>query len=188
MNRQPGRLFYVMGPSGAGKDSFLQLVRTRLPAELLVAHRYITRAAFAGGENHVELSLPEFQRRRELGLFALDWQANGHCYALGCELDSWLASGLEVMVNGSRACLPQARERFGERLVPVLVTVDGETLGKRLRARGRENEAEIRLRLARARAHDEGLPDSVWRLDNSGSLQQTLQQFEQYRRGERACD
>ncbi|MCC4265209.1 ribose 1,5-bisphosphokinase [Oceanimonas baumannii] len=187
MNQRPGRLFYVMGPSGAGKDSFMQLVRARLPGELLVAHRYITRAAFAGGENHVELSLPEFQRRCELGLFALHWQANGHCYGLGCELDSWLASGLDVMVNGSRASLPRAQARFGECLVPVLVTVDAETLASRLRARGRESEDEIQRRLVRALAHGQGLPDSVWLLDNSGSLQLTLQQFERYRRGEHLC-
>ncbi|MDP5293580.1 ribose 1,5-bisphosphokinase [Oceanimonas sp. CHS3-5] len=187
MIRQSGRLFYVMGPSGAGKDSFMQLVRRRLGTELLVAHRYITRAAFAGGENHVELSLPEFHVRRELGLFALDWQANGHCYALGCELERWLASGLDVMVNGSRACLPRAQARFGEPLVPVMVTVDADTLGQRLRARGRESEDEIRLRLARAQAHSQGLPASVWQLDNSGSLQQTLQQFERYRQGDKAC-
>ena len=165
----------------------MQLVRRQLEGELLVAHRYITRAAFAGGENHVELSDAEFQLRQELGLFALHWQANGHRYALGSELTSWLASGVDVMVNGSRASLPQALERFGACLVPVLVTVDGETLGRRLRARGRENETEVRQRLARAEAHNQGLPDSVWRLDNSGPLQQTLQQFERYRKGEQVC-
>ncbi|WP_107852264.1 ribose 1,5-bisphosphokinase [Oceanimonas marisflavi] len=187
MNRQPGRLFYVMGPSGAGKDSFMQLVRRRLESELLVAHRYITRSACAGGENHVELSEVEFQLRCELGLFALDWQANGHRYALGCEIDCWLSSGRDVMVNGSRASLPLAEARFGERLVPVLVTVDSETLGRRLRARGRESEGEIRQRLRRAEVHNQELPASAWRLDNSGPLQQTLQQFERYRKGEQVC-
>lgn len=182
-----GRLFYLMGPSGAGKDSFLQLVRHRLAGELLVAHRYITRIASAGGENHVELSEAEYHQRRELGLFALHWQANGHCYALGCELDSWLTSGRDVMANGSRASLAEAQSRFGERLVPVLLTVDAVTLEERLRARGRESEAEIRQRLARAEAHSRGLPVSVWRLDNSGPLQQTLQQFERYRKGEQVC-
>ncbi|WP_116475291.1 ribose 1,5-bisphosphokinase [Zobellella maritima] len=184
MNRQTGRLFYVMGPSGAGKDSFMQAVRERWGDRLLVAHRYITRAASAGGENHIELSVEEFRLRQDLGLFALNWEANGHHYALGCELERWLESGVDVMVNGSRAYLPQAQARFGERLVPVMISVVPEILGRRLRARGRESEDEIARRLARAVAQNNGLPDSVWRLDNSGPLSETLRQFQHYQQGD----
>lgn len=179
-----GRLFYVIGPSGAGKDSFMRAVRERWGDHLLVAHRYITRPASAGGENHVELSEEEFRLRQQLGLFALDWEANGHRYALGCEIERWLASGVDVMVNGSRACLPRAQARFGGRLVPVMISVEPGTLGQRLRARGRESETEIRRRLERAEAQNRGLPDSVWRLDNSGSLTETLRQFQHYRQGD----
>jgi len=178
-----GRLFYVMGPSGAGKDSFMQAVRKQPGNQVLVAHRYITRAASAGGENHVELSDAEFNLRQQLGLFALDWEANGHRYALGGEIERWLASGLDVMVNGSRASLPRAQARFGERLVPVMISVSPDILGRRLRARGRESEAEIVRRLERAVSQSRGLPDSVWQLDNGGSLSETLSQFQHYRQG-----
>ncbi|GAA3547604.1 ribose 1,5-bisphosphokinase [Zobellella aerophila] len=183
MNRQTGRLFYVMGPSGAGKDSFMRAVRERWGDRLLVAHRYITRAASAGGENHIELSDEEFRLRQSLGLFALSWEANGHHYALGCELERWLGSGVDVMVNGSRAYLPQAQARFGGRLVPIMISVAPEILGQRLRARGREGEDEIIRRLERAVAQDNGLPDSVWWLDNSGPLAETLRQFQSYQQG-----
>ncbi len=178
-----GRLFYVIGPSGAGKDSFMQLVRKQLGSQVLVAHRYITRAASAGGENHVELSDEEFRLRQQLGLFALDWEANGHRYALGCELERWLASDVDVMVNGSRASLPRAQARFGERLVPVMIIVSPDILGRRLRARGRESEDDIVRRLERAQIQSRGLPDSVWRLDNGGLLTETLRQFQGYLQG-----
>ena len=48
------RLIYVMGPSGAGKDSVLGWLREHLPAEMPVhwARRTITRPASAGGEAH----------------------------------------------------------------------------------------------------------------------------------------
>lgn len=180
MNSGTGRLFYVMGPSGAGKDSFMQAVREHFGARLLVAHRYITRAASAGGENHIELSEPEFSTRQALGLFALSWAANGHHYAVGREIESWLAAGLDVMVNGSREYLPQAQARFAERLVPVMICVDSETLGRRLRARGRESEADITRRLERASALILALPAGAWRLDNSGALSDTLRQFRRY--------
>ncbi|GAA3710695.1 ribose 1,5-bisphosphokinase [Oceanisphaera sediminis] len=181
MSSGTGRLFYVMGPSGAGKDSFMQAVREHWGEGLLVAHRYITRAASAGGENHIELSEPEFSARQELGLFALSWAANGQHYAVGREIESWLGSGMDVMVNGSREHLPQARARFAECLVPVMISVDTKTLERRLRARGRESEADIIRRLERASALNRGLPDGVWRLDNSGALTDTLQQFRRYR-------
>ncbi len=46
-----GRLIWLMGPSGSGKDSLLSALRQREHSQLLVAHRYITRAANAGSEN-----------------------------------------------------------------------------------------------------------------------------------------
>jgi ribose 1,5-bisphosphokinase PhnN len=58
-----GRLIYVMGPSGAGKDSLLGFARDRLKAEpILFAHRYITRPS-GNGEAHVELTVEEFEVR-----------------------------------------------------------------------------------------------------------------------------
>jgi ribose 1,5-bisphosphokinase len=55
-----GRLIWLMGPSGSGKDSLLSALRQREHTQLLVAHRFITRAANAGSENHISLSEQEF--------------------------------------------------------------------------------------------------------------------------------
>ncbi|WP_428646776.1 ribose 1,5-bisphosphokinase [Photobacterium satsumensis] len=176
MSKQ-GTLFYVMGASGAGKDSLLQAIRTLYPTQLLVAHRYITRSAQAGGENHVELSMEEFTQRKEQGLFAMSWQANGFYYALGKEIELWLSQGLNVVVNGSRAYLEQAMMDFGYRVVPIIVDVSAEVLEARLYARGRETVDQIVDRLARAEYYRGQCPDSGFVLDNSGSLQQTIEQF-----------
>ena len=48
-----GKLIWLMGPSGSGKDSLLAELRLREQTQLLVAHRYITRDASAGSENHI---------------------------------------------------------------------------------------------------------------------------------------
>lgn len=55
-----GKLIWLMGPSGSGKDSLLAALRQREQTQLLVAHRYITRDASAGSENHIALSEQEF--------------------------------------------------------------------------------------------------------------------------------
>ncbi|MGR5066472.1 ribose 1,5-bisphosphokinase [Photobacterium sp. DNB22_13_2] len=182
MSKQ-GTLFYVMGASGAGKDSLLQAIRNLYPQQLLVAHRYITRSAQAGGENHVELSIEEFIQRHAQGLFAMSWQANGYHYALGKEIELWLSQGLDVVVNGSRAYLEQAMKDFGYRVVPIVVDVSVEVLEARLYARGRETQDQIVDRLARAEYYRGQCHDNGFVLNNSGTLEQTITQFiEEYKK------
>lgn len=130
------RLIYLMGPSGAGKDCLLSALRNATPQNRVVAHRYITRPADAGAENHVALSKQEFIQRAEQGLFALHWQAHQHCYAIGIEINLWLQHGLDVLVNGSRAYLPEAQRRYRHQLLPLCLTVSPAILAQRLRQRG----------------------------------------------------
>lgn len=167
------RVIWLIGPSGSGKDSLLTALRQQDEPQLLVAHRYITRPCDAGGENHVALSDEEFSLRARRGLFALDWEANGWRYAIGIELDVWLASGFDVVVNGSRAHLAQARDRYGARLLPIMVQVSPPVLEQRLIARGRESAAEIAQRLARA-ARYESTANHCRVLNNDGSLHQSV--------------
>lgn len=147
----PGRLVYVMGPSGAGKDSLIGYARQRLSgsSQLMFAHRYITRAADAGGENHVALSETEFESRLHQGCFGLHWSSHGHRYGIGVEIDLWLAWGLHIVVNGSRAHLDEATRRYPT-LQPLLITIEPAALRARLQQRDRETAAEIERRVARA--------------------------------------
>ena len=85
-----GKLIWLMGPSGSGKDSLLAELRLREQTQLLVAHRYITRDASAGSENHIALSEQEFLPARGKTLLALSWHANGLYYGVGVEIDLWL--------------------------------------------------------------------------------------------------
>jgi ribose 1,5-bisphosphokinase len=163
-----GQLYYVMGPSGAGKDSVLAWVREHGVAHgVLCAHRYITRPAHAGGENHVALSEEEFQLRERRGLFALTWQAHGLHYGIGSEVAHWLARGADVLVNGSRGAFERACERFPA-LRPVLITASAQAIAGRLVARGREGEADIAARLARVDAY--AVPDGSMVIRNDGCL------------------
>lgn len=98
-----GKLIWLMGASGSGKDSLLTELRQREQTQLLVAHRYITRAASAGSENHIALSEQEFFTRAGQNLLALSWHANGLYYGVGVEIDLWLHAGFDVVVNPSAA-------------------------------------------------------------------------------------
>lgn len=168
------RIFYVMGASGSGKDSLIKGCRLNLQDEhrCMVAHRYITRSAMAGGENHIQLGYLEFQQRVISGHFAMHWQANGYYYGVGGEIISWLESGFNVIVNGSRAYLPQALKHFGKTLIPLCLSVSPAVLRKRLLARGRESGQEIEQRIRRAAEYTMVSP--CLQLDNNGSLDDTV--------------
>jgi len=144
------RLIYVVGASGSGKDSLMRYARNCLANEsqVVFAHRYITRAADAGGENHVALTQVEFDSRLRAGLMAMHWESHGNVYGLGIEVNQWLAKGITVVVNGSREYLETAAKRYPE-LMAVWVEVSQEVLRTRLLARGRESAEEIEKRLAR---------------------------------------
>jgi ribose 1,5-bisphosphokinase len=169
-----GTLFYLVGPSGAGKDALLTSAREQLAASVpvLFAHRYITRDSQAGGENHIALTPAEFAQRRQLGLFAMNWQSHQHDYGIGVEIDAWLEAGAHVVVNGSREYLPHASERYAQIQV-ILVEVDPDVMRQRLEERGRETQEEIQARVA----HNQQLPPvehpQLHRLNNNRSLAET---------------
>ena len=159
-----------MGPSGSGKDSVLHRARLLLPtgAPVVFAHRYITRAAEAGGENHIALSPAEFTLRRERGLFAFHWHAHGNEYGIGIEVQAWRQIGLTVVVSGSRAHYIEAAGVDTDTW-PVLITAPTELRAERLSARGREDGGAAQARLQRGKAHS--IDDSrLTTIVNDGAL------------------
>lgn len=146
-----GRLVYVTGPSGAGKDSLLGWLKDNLPhdAPITFARRTITRAATVDGEQHDSVDLACFLRMREAGDFGLDWEANGLHYGVRHVELKPKRDGGTVIVNGSRADLPEAARRFPQMTV-VHITASIETLRRRLMARGRESTEMVEARVQRA--------------------------------------
>ncbi|MEM8754767.1 MAG: phosphonate metabolism protein/1,5-bisphosphokinase (PRPP-forming) PhnN [Pseudomonadota bacterium] len=143
-----GRIFAVVGPSGAGKDTLMAAAKAMRP-DLVWARRAITRPEEAGGEPFEGVSEAEFGGRRAAGGFAVWWEAHGLLYGVPASIRDDLAEGRTVMFNGSRAALPEARAAFPD-LVFVLVTAPQAALARRLAERGRETAEEIDRRLARA--------------------------------------
>ena len=144
------QLFYIVGASGVGKDSLMEYARLRINGSLpiLFAHRYITRPPKEGNENHVYITPEEFRLRRDKDLFALHWISHGLYYGIGKEIDTWMANGFNVVVNGSRQYLPVAIEYYPA-LVTIVIEADPDIIRRRLVSRGRETTQDIENRLQR---------------------------------------
>lgn len=143
-----GRLFVVVGPSGAGKDTLLAGAVAADP-RLHWARRVITRPSTAGGEPFEGVMEAEFQARLQAGGFVLHWQAHGLCYGI-CHAElAPLDKGRDVLINGSRAALAAALLAYPT-LRLIQISAPAEVLADRLAARGRESRAEIAERLKRA--------------------------------------
>jgi ribose 1,5-bisphosphokinase len=169
--RPAGRLVYVVGPSGAGKDSVLDWARRELGATeaVVFARRTITRAPDPGGEDHVAVTPGAFEELRAGGAFAMAWEANGHRYGIDAGIRRLLEEGRTVVVNGSRAYAAQALRDFPDMEV-VLVTAPEPLLRERLRSRGREGPAAIAQRMARSTRHALPAGLAAAELVNDGDL------------------
>lgn len=169
-----GRLFAVVGPSGAGKDTLIDAALKARP-DLVKARRVITRPEAQGGEDFERVSGEEFETRRAAGEFALHWQAHGLRYGIPKTIDGGLSAGRGVIFNGSRAVLLWAQALYPS-LSVLLVTAPVPVLARRLAGRGRETREQIETRLTRA-DYDipPGLP--VQRINNDGPLDQAVEDF-----------
>jgi len=145
------RLVYVVGPSGAGKDSLLAWLAQRLGPDsgVAFARRTITRAVQADGEQHESIDVAGFARLQEAGAFGLAWEANGLRYGVRRAALPPHVEAAQVIVNGSRAYLAEASYRFPGMTV-VHVTASVATLRQRLLARGRESTEMVESRVRRA--------------------------------------
>jgi ribose 1,5-bisphosphokinase len=144
----PGRLVLVVGPSGAGKDTLLNLARAACVGDLSIVfpRRIVTREASPSEDNR-QLAPQSFQIALARGEFATHWEAHGHRYALPRGIDDDIRAGRVVVANVSRTVLQAMRRAYAD-VVVVEITAPPEVLAERLamRARGSDGPIEPRLR------------------------------------------
>lgn len=171
---EPGRVFAVVGPSGAGKDTLIAAARDARP-DLVIVRRVITRPESAGGEDFEGISEADFLTRRAAGEFALDWKAHGLRYGIPAAALARADAGQDVIFNGSRAALERALAVLPDLRV-IRVSAPSTVLVDRLVARGRESRDQIEARVLRA-SYDipAGLP--VIDVRNDGTVAQGVARF-----------
>lgn len=170
--KKNGQLFLIVGNSGSGKDSLLEQVQMQWPAsarQLKIPRRYITRPGHKS-EPFISVTSRDFEELKQQGKFCLDWHVYDTCYGVPVTIFNWLQQGHPVIVNVSRAIIPQARRKIPG-LKVIFVTVPLETTHQRIKSRNREslNDPGFKQRLIRAKAN-QALVDADFVVDNSGSL------------------
>lgn len=146
----PGRLVLVVGPSGAGKDTLIDLARAALcdDSNVVFARRIVTRRA-SEAENNIYVSPEEFAATRASGEFAVWWDAHDLQYALARSIDDDVRAGRSVVANVSRTVTATLRARYVDCIV-VEITAPADVLAQRLAARHRSSDGAIDKRLGRS--------------------------------------
>ncbi|MDB5502670.1 MAG: phosphonate metabolism protein/1,5-bisphosphokinase (PRPP-forming) PhnN [Tardiphaga sp.] len=154
----PGRLVLVVGPSGAGKDTLIDLARAACAGDetVVFVRRVVTRES-SGFEDNEQVTSEAFAFARARGDFAVSWEAHGLSYALPAGIDDSIRAGRSVVANISRTVIATLRAAFAD-VVVVSVTAPQEVLAARLAARGRGSDGPVGERLRR---HVEGAEPDV---------------------------
>jgi ribose 1,5-bisphosphokinase len=178
----PGRLVAIAGPSGAGKDTLLQLARDCFGGDSSVVfpRRIVTREPSAA-EDHEGISEADFAAAVAADGFAFWWDAHGLKYALDAAIDDDIRAGKVVVCNVSRAVVGKLRHRYANVRV-VLVVAPADVLAARLAARARTTDGTFVARLGRvAPTLGEMSPDVV--IENVGDPQSGAEKLIEVLRG-----
>jgi guanylate kinase len=151
---EPGRLYVIAAPSGAGKTSLVKALMEREP-RLRFSVSYTTREARANeidGRDYHFISPARFQEMVERGEFLEHARVFDNFYGTGVgAVRGALAAGglvlLEIDWQGAR----QVRERLPEARTIFILPPTRQTLEQRLKARSTDSDAVIQRRLQDAR-------------------------------------
>ena len=145
----------IAGPSGVGKGTVVQRVRSRMPGDLVLSVSATTRPPRLGeveGADYFFVDDAEFDRMVGDGEL-LEWAEvfHGHRYGTPAgPVERLRAAGrdvlLEIDVEGAR----WVHERAPDAVMILLEPPSREELERRLRSRGTESDASITERLAKA--------------------------------------
>jgi guanylate kinase len=154
MSAEPGRLYVIAAPSGAGKTSLVKALMAREP-RLRFSVSYTTRTPRANeidGRDYHFISPDRFQEMIERGEFLEHARVYDNFYGTGVQAvrDALAAGGLvllEIDWQGAR----QVRERQPDARTIFILPPTRQTLEDRLKARSTDSEAVIQRRLHDAR-------------------------------------
>jgi guanylate kinase len=152
----PGLLFVVSGPSGAGKDTVVDALRTRMP-RVRYSVSATTRAPREGerdGEAYFFLDRDLFEEKAAAGAFLETNAYNGHLYGTPRSfIEAALADGYDIIMKPEVHGALAVKAAFPQAVLIFLLPDKFSNLRKRLAARRTETSEAMAARLAIA--HEE---------------------------------
>ncbi|MFC1488241.1 guanylate kinase [Thermodesulfobacteriota bacterium] len=149
----PGRLYIIAAPSGAGKTTLCRAVLDQF-ANMLYSVSYTTRKPRKGeckGVDYHFISKGDFKERIAKGRWAEWAEVHGNYYGTDAEfLDKGLASGSEILLDIDVQGTRQILEKYPEAITIFIMPPSLDILRNRLEARGTDSEEVISRRLANA--------------------------------------
>ncbi len=170
--QSPGKIFFLVGNSGSGKDSLIGYVLEHWPTDrkpLYVPTRVITRPPSPETEKYESITPEEFQELKARDEFTFWWKSYELHYGVRRIILDKVRQGSPVLINVSRQIIAEARTRF-ENLRVIFVRVPLEITMQRVKDRGREESADLEKRIERARKYQE-MPGADYLVENAGKLE-----------------
>jgi guanylate kinase len=194
MQPEPGKLFVVSAPSGAGKTSLVRALMQREP-QLRFSISYTTRRqrpAEVHGRDYFFVERAEFQRMIAAGDFLEHAQVFDNCYGTSRpQVEQLLREGHNVLLEIDWQGAQQIRRAMPQCHTIFILPPSRSALEQRLRARGTDSDAVIERRLRDSIADmshwvefDYVVVNEDFELATS-QLQQILNGHGQHLRGER---
>lgn len=154
-------LVVLSGPSGVGKDSLLQELRSRI-TDIHFAVSMTTRAPRPGeqqGTSYFFVSQQEYQERLGVGELLAPAQVHGNWYGVPVDqVRKVLHAGQDVLLKIDVQGGIQLRRRVPQAVFIFLAPQSMDDLTHRIAARHTESEQELELRMHDAHFEMEQLP------------------------------
>ena len=150
-----GRIFVLSAPSGAGKTTLVHNLKKEFPflAESISVTTRKPRSGEIDGKDYFFMSVEEFIKKRDAGLFAEWAEVHGNYYGTPIDfLQKMISCGKHVICDIDYQGAINIRKAFEKEAVLIFILPPSmEELEKRLRGRATDNEDIVRKRLQNAR-------------------------------------
>lgn len=150
----PGSVFTIVAPSGAGKTSLVRALLQRQP-QVQLSVSYTTRAPRPGevdGRDYNFVDRADFEARRERGEF-LEWaHVHGNLYATSRQwIAQRVAQGTDIVLEIDWQGAAQVHRLFPDAVGIFIAPPSIEELRRRLRERAQDQDDVIERRIQAAR-------------------------------------
>lgn len=150
-----GRIFVLSAPSGAGKTTLVNNLKKEFPflAESISVTTRKPRGGEIDGKDYFFISVDEFMKKRDAGLFAEWAEVHGNYYGTPLDfLKKMISQGKNVICDIDYQGAINIRKAFEREAVLIFILPPSmEELEKRLRGRATDNEEIVTKRLHNAK-------------------------------------